>query len=395
MRVGVVVPGFSANAEDWCIPALRDFVGTLARTDEVRVFALRYPLTSSHYQVFGADVFACGGGLARRGESVDLWRRTIVTIAAEHRRARLDVIHAFWADETGLIAALTGRLLGVPTVVSPAGGELVAFRDIAYGGQLRIAERIKIDLALRLASTVTVGSGYERDLARRTVSRLRNNSPHLLPLGVNLDRFSPSPSESQSQTDRAFGATDVFPTVLNVASLVPVKDQSTLIAAAAIARDQGHPFHLELIGDGPQRPSLLAQVKSRGLGKLVRLPGSLPHDRLASAYRSAQLFGLSSRHEAQCLAALEAAGCERAVVGTDVGVIPDLASPGGAVVPRDPSRLAEAIMASLADDEQRQASEGAARAIVTAKFDVLGCTDRFRALYETLISSDGSGSKSR
>ena len=59
MRVGLIVPGFSADAEDWCIPALRhlalrvsdpkrsaDFyarVGTLGRTFveiETEAFAL-------------------------------------------------------------------------------------------------------------------------------------------------------------------------------------------------------------------------------------------------------------------------------------------------------------------------------------------------------------------
>ena len=30
MKIGLVVPGFSANEQDWCIPALLDYVRALA-----------------------------------------------------------------------------------------------------------------------------------------------------------------------------------------------------------------------------------------------------------------------------------------------------------------------------------------------------------------------------
>src|SRR6185312_9234488 len=102
-------------------------------------------------------------GLATAG----LWQRTIAAIRAEHRRQRFDVLHAFWATESGLLAALAGRLLRVPTLVSLAGGELVALRDIDYGDQRVAWERLKVRLALRLASAVSAGSTYLQRIAER------------------------------------------------------------------------------------------------------------------------------------------------------------------------------------------------------------------------------------
>ncbi len=158
MRVGLVVPGFSADANDWCIPALRNLVRQLAGDADVHVFALRYPHHPGRYELFGAHVTALGGGEARGRGSAGLWRQTASALAAEHRDRAFDVLHAFWAGEPGFVAALVGRALRIPTVVSLAGGELARLRDIGYGGLLRRPERTKTRLALRLARVVTTGS---------------------------------------------------------------------------------------------------------------------------------------------------------------------------------------------------------------------------------------------
>ena len=35
MRIGLIVPGFSADESDWCIPALLNFVRALAEREEL------------------------------------------------------------------------------------------------------------------------------------------------------------------------------------------------------------------------------------------------------------------------------------------------------------------------------------------------------------------------
>jgi len=138
VNIGLVLPGFSADASDWCIPALRHLARCLAAGDRVRVIALRYTYAAGRYTVDGADVLALGGALSHRASTLDLWRQALGVLRSEHRAEPFDVLHAFWATESGLLAAVAGRMLGVPTLVSLAGGELVALRDIGYGDQ-RIA----------------------------------------------------------------------------------------------------------------------------------------------------------------------------------------------------------------------------------------------------------------
>ena len=86
MKIGLILPGFSAREDDWCIPALLHLVRQLATRAEIHVFALRYPYRKGHYKVYGATVHALGGGPAS-----GLWRpylltRGVAAVVGEHRR---------------------------------------------------------------------------------------------------------------------------------------------------------------------------------------------------------------------------------------------------------------------------------------------------------------------
>jgi glycosyltransferase involved in cell wall biosynthesis len=365
MNVGLVVPGFSADANDWCIPALRHLARRLSVTDHVRVVAVRYPFRYDRYTVDAADVIALGGAERRGGATAALWRDGLKLLAAEHRRQPFSVLHAFWATESGLLAAVAGRLLRVPVLVSLAGGELVALRDIDYGDQRLAWERLKIRVSLGLASAVSAGSQLLLSIARRHVALPRL---HRAPLGVNAAVFCPSSGASVVTEPR----------LLHVATLTRVKDQVTLLRAFALLRRHDPRARLEIVGEGPLRPELERLATALELTCSVNFRGEVDHARLPTVYRAASVFVLSSRHEAQSMAALEAAACGLPVVGTSVGVLPELTP---AVVPIGAhADLARAMQAAIT--AAPVAAETTHR--VRAEFGLDTCTDRFRDLYMTL-----------
>ena len=369
MRVGLIVPGFSADADDWCIPALRHLVRALARTDDVRVVAVRYPYRAARYPVEGASVIAIGGADARGSAALDVWRKTLGLLIREHRRQKFDVLHAFWATESGFLTALAGRLLRIPTLVSLAGGELVALPNIGYGDQRVPWERLKIRASLQLASAVSAGSQYLLRLAQRHVASSRLE---LAPLGVDLDLFNPGAHPPDSA-----------PRLIHVATLTPVKDQTTLLQAFRLARGQVGNVRLDIVGDGPLRPELKKLAHDLGIDNAVEFRGAVDHAALPAIYQTGSGFVLTSHHEAQGMVAIEAAACGLPVVGTRVGVIPELAGSTDAIA--DVGAV-EALAAGLAItlDSPDHRSEHALD-VAHSEFGLASCTARFRDLYARLI----------
>lgn len=365
MRVGLVVPGFSKDAEDWCIPALRHLARALAATDDVRVVAVRYPYRTARYTVDGVNVIAVGGAQRRGGATLGVWRRTLDTLRAEHRRRAFEVLHAFWATESGLLTAIAGRVLRIPTLVSLAGGELVSLPEIGYGDQRVAWERLKIRASLRLASGVSAGSRHLMALAQRHVAGRRL---HRAPLGVDMDLFHAEP-----------GAARVPPRLVHVGTLTGVKDQATLLRAFVRVRQQVAGIHLEIAGDGPLRNDLERLADGLRIAQAVSFRGSVDHAALPGVYRAGSVFVVSSRHEAQSMVAVEAAACGIPVVGTCVGVIPELSDSDNVVPIGDAVALANALVAASTHPSP-------AYQHLQAEFGLEACATRFRGLYTRLMA---------
>ena len=377
MRIGLVVPGFSADPGDWCIPALRHLARCLASRDDLRIIAIRYPYRAARYVIDGAETIALGGAVRHGAATFDVWRSALGTLRSEHRRRPFDVLHAFWATESGLLATLAGRLLHVPTLVSLAGGELVALRDIHYGDQRIAWERLKVAASLRLASGVSAGSRQLAAMAERRVPKRHPDTRAcvgLAPLGVDLELFNPA---SNPHSD-LWGLES--PRLVHVGGLTPVKDQATLLRAFACVRRAGVTARLDIVGSGPLRSRLEQQARELGLGDSVRFGGEINHAELPSVYRAADALVMASRHEAQCMVGVEAAACGTPVVGTRVGVIPDLTRAVASVGNVD--GLAGAIATQL-ENPTRQMSLTELR----ATFGLEACADRFRTLYARLIAA--------
>ncbi len=367
MKIGILVPGFSVDERDWCIPALLNFVRTLAAENEIHVFALEYPYRRDNYRVYGAAVHSMNGRNRGKWYAPRLWSNALSAIITENRRGHFDVLHAFWVNETGFLAMLVARAIRVPMVASVAGGELVGLRHIAYGGQLHFIERSMTRWVMQNANRITVGSRY----LQKIVSAWRADA-QILPLGVDTQMFSPAQRVPNTEIK-----------ILNVGSLVPVKGQESLLDAFGRL---GLNSVLEIVGDGVQTESLSTRAKQSGLLNRVNFCGALAHDTLPAKYRAADVVVQSSWHEAQGMATLEAAACDAAIAGTPTGILPELAERGAAVAARDfnPSALADAIHSAI---EARTEIGCRPREIAEQEYSLNAAHSRWIELYHSLNGS--------
>jgi glycosyltransferase involved in cell wall biosynthesis len=365
LNVAVVVPGFSANESDWCIPALLEYVRCMSQLASVHVFTLRWPEWSGHYSVFGARVHALGGRAHLGLGAAALWLKAVREIQIEHRKRAFDIVHAFWADEPGWVAVLAGRILKIPVVVSLAGGELSGLKDIGYGLQLLPGRKAFVRWCLDSANVITAGSQYMLSLAEKTQGPGVRTKLRWAPLGVDVSRFRLSPQP-------ALGSNT--PRVLNVGSLTLVKNQRLLIDAFQFVAKGS----IALAGQGAMDRLLRVHAGQRGMADRVVFLGEVRHDEMPELYPSAPLLVQTSRHEAQGMAVLEAAACGLAVCGTPVGALADIGIPV-----EDVGQLAVQIN-TLLDNPGLTAARGRTmREAVMMSYTLSSATARFLGIYET------------
>ena len=376
MRLALLTPGFSASEDDWCIPAHLDLVRVLAARHDVTVFTLRYPHHRRPYDVHGACVVPFGGAQVRGLRRLPLYLRALREVVRRSRCRRFDVIHALWAHEPGFLATLAGRLTGTPSVVSILGGELVDLPEIDYGGARSAANRFFVQRALRWANRVTVGSEHHRRIA---ASRVNGARLSVRALGPDTGRFRPGPLVPGSI--RLDGA----PKLLHVASLVPVKDQASLLRAFAVVTSRWPDARLHVVGDGELRPELERQAARLGINAQVTFHGAVSHDLMPDFYRQADLMVLSSLSEGMPLAVLEAAACGCPVAGTQVAVPPDL---GRSVPAGDAEALGELVLELLDDRGSLAARAHAAADRVRSQMSLDACTDAWVRTYREASSEE-------
>ena len=376
LRIVVVVPGFPVERDEPGLAAVVDLVERIGRVHDCRVVALRHPPAGRPYTVAGVRVTALGVGTSggARGRAAVL-ARGVRAVMSLHRRAPVDLVHGLWLDEPGAVAALAGRLIRRPVLASVMGGELVALQDIGYGAALGRGGRWTTALALRAADLVTAGASP----VLAAVEARRRGPVALLPLGVDLATFRPPEGGGPAP------AADAARTILWVGGLEPVKDPAAMLGAFARLAPERPELRLEMVGDGALRPFLEGEVGRLGLAGRVGFPGQVARSTMPDRYRGAALLAVTSRHEGQSMVAVEAAACGLPVVGTRVGVLPDLSDAALTVPVGDEQALASAIAAVL-DDPVRMAAMGqAARHIAETRFDLDATSAALFDRYEALV----------
>jgi glycosyltransferase involved in cell wall biosynthesis len=364
MRIALVVTGgFDASGRHNVIPTLLSLVDRLARRHDVFVYVLRYHAQPSTYPLVGATI-------RDLGRPTGIWQQYPRLIAALKHDGPFNVLHAYWGLPAGLITAIAGRRLGMPSVATFDSGEFVALPDIAYGSQLRARQRLGIRATASLATTLTVCSEYQARLART-----HGWSTRTIPLGVDCSRFVPA--------DRPDGPPW---RLLHVASLNPVKDHETLLRAFQIVVQSGTDARLDIAGEDTLAGAASDIAARLGIRERVCFLGFQPSDALVPIYQRSHLFVLSSRHEAAGAVVLEAAACGVPVVGTAVGYIADWAPERAmAVSPQDPAALATAIRALLTDRNQRERLAAAAHQW-TVTHDADWTSAQIEHVYEQLLT---------
>ncbi len=172
--------------------------------------------------------------------------------------------------------------------------------------------------------------------------------------------------------------------ILFIGRLERMKGVDALLQAFSILNSQFSILHI--VGSGSQRSSLENLTKTLGIADKVTFLGYLSGKDLYKEYAEAQIFCALSRSEALGNVFLEAQAAGCAVIGSDVGGIPEVVKDGvtGILTERGDPALAAEVLKTLLDDE-RFRHELTDAAIEHAKaFDWDSIAQRYSEIYDRL-----------
>ena len=257
----------------------------------------------------------------------------------ELRREPYDICHAFFGIPSGLVAyRLRKRIL---YMISLRGSDVPG-----YNQRFTLDHRLLRPLVRRSwesAAAVVANSEGLRELAGKAFGGMPIQA---IPNGVDTKRFVPRP--------HSLG--DV-PVLVTVARLIPRKGVDLLITALGQLQDR--PWRLLVIGDGPEKPILSAQVSDLGIDDRVEFAGDRDRGWIARTLPECDLFILPSLAEGMSNAALEAMACGLPVLLTDTGGAQELVQNNGRVVPCGDMAALRSTLLRMLDTPERWGQWGA------------------------------------
>ena len=208
----------------------------------------------------------------------------------------------------------------------------------------------------------------------------------VIPNGVDVDRFRPCGPDPQLAA--SIGLPAGAPCAAIVAALRPEKNHGLFLNAAALAAKQVPESRYLVIGDGALRPQLEQQARDFGIADRVLFLGT--RSDIPQLLALTRALVLSSHMEANPVSILEGLACEKPVVATRVGSIPETVQDGISgylTPPGDAAQMADRLVQFLRDSELSEAMGIAGRNHVANNWSLARMVSGYQEIIQTTYLS--------
>jgi glycosyltransferase involved in cell wall biosynthesis len=297
------------------------------------------------------------------------------------RRERPAIVATHMA-KAGTLGRIAAALTGVPVIVHTFHGHVLD----GYFGRLSTAFFLLVERLLSRVTTqfIAISPEIAADLERLRIGRGKTS---IVRLGLDLEYLT-KPEEGRLRQELAIPAG--VPLVGIVGRLVPIKALDLFLEAAPMVFEKHPDAHFVIVGDGELWDELHEDVDRRGLAQKVHFTGW--RGDLAAVYGDLDLVVCCSKNEGTPVSLIEACAAGRAVIGTQVGGIPDIIATGvnGLLVPSgDAKALAEAVQDLITNPDRRRSMGIAGRRMVMENHSADRMVRELKDVYLRLVERAG------
>lgn len=270
------------------------------------------------------------------------------------RAWRPDVIHVHFAVPAGPVAWLVSKLTGVPYVLTAHLGDVPGGTPEKTGGWFRWAYPFTPPIWKSAAAVIAV-SEFTRQLACKHYPV----EMEVIPNGVDLRALDPGPIHANE-----------VPLIVFAGRFMGQKNPVQVVRVLSELREL--PWRCAMLGDGPLRGEVEAEIERLGLRDRFTLPGWINPEEVTGWFQKADILFMPSLSEGLPVVGVQALAMGLAVVAGKVGGFIDIVEPGvnGYLVePTQPGPAVEALRGLLQDRAALQAQREASRRLAQ-KFDL-------------------------
>ena len=290
-----------------------------------------------------------------------------VRLAFEIQKEGINHVHAHFANHPAAAALIIHRLTGIP------------YSFTAHGSDLHVERRL-LDKKVESAAFAATISSYNKELMVRECGEDVRGKIHVIHSGVDPNVFRPV--SRQGRIGEAH--------ILCVGSYEEVKGHTFLVEACRILRDRGVEFVCDLVGEGPLRSQVEAQIERAGLQHIVLVHGGRPRPEVARMMNEAEVMVLPSvptkrgKREGIPVVLMEAMASALPVVSSAISGIPELVENGRTGLltpPGDAADLADALQRLLEDPELRTQMGRLGREKVVREFNLYRSSEKLSKMF--------------
>ncbi len=214
-----------------------------------------------------------------------------------------------------------------------------------------------------------------------------------LPVGLDVERFSPGASELRA----TLGWNGSGKVVGYVGRLSHIKGVDVLADGFRRLSLDMPGTKLLIAGTGEEERNVRAVLASQIASGAVHMAGDVPHDRLTSHLRAMDVLVMPSRYENYSNAVLEGLSCGVPFVGSNVGgnIALHKTGAGWLFTAGSAASLASTLSSALGNDADRAARGARGRAHVSGRYSWLSTARRLEEIINALSGGRGARSGAR